>query len=346
MRKLFDRYGNHIGSIDDFNGSRAKTYDAYGNHTGYIERSNGSRDRILDEYGNHTGYIERTNSSRDRILDEYGNHTGYIENSDGSSGRFSDEYGNRSGHYDSSENYAGSIKSNGTPTFSGGGAVSNGCSGCLTWIVGLILIVILLNVLHGCDFNKFFGIDDSPSGNNSNHIQNDSIINNPSNDDNNDNRPSDNNDNQHNKSDILLSDLDYINSDGVLLKWVDSAKDNFGNEYSPGITLAYGYELGERYEGWREYHLGGSYSALSGEFVLAYHYRNSEDSYDLEIYGDDTLLYSSSVTTGSEPRSVFVDLSGVQRLKVLLRAPGNWYPGWGAPPQYEYAYLVDAVLQK
>lgn len=79
MARLYDQYGNHIGSVDSYQGSRARINDEYGNHIGYIEVTRDSKNRILDQYGNHTGYIEKTGGTRDRILDQYGNHTGYID---------------------------------------------------------------------------------------------------------------------------------------------------------------------------------------------------------------------------------------------------------------------------
>lgn len=119
MARLTDKYGNHIGNIDESSG---RITDEYGNHTGNYDVRTG---RITDQYGNHIGnYDIRTG----RITDQYGNHNG---NHDIRTGRTTDQYGNHTGNSDLG---------------SGGGTIEpDGCLGKL--LSGLFVIVFWVAVI-------------------------------------------------------------------------------------------------------------------------------------------------------------------------------------------------------
>lgn len=71
-----------------------------------------------------------------------------------------------------------------------------------------------------------------------------------------------------------------------------------------------------------EYHLNGEYTSMSGVVVIADCDKGSTDQTGhIEIYGDDNLLFSSSVLTiKSNPEQFNISLSGVNFLKIVIRS--------------------------
>lgn len=129
-----------------------------------------------------------------------------------------------------------------------------------------------------------------------------------------------------------LSQLNPITSSGLSVG--DASKDNMGNTYSNSIIL------GSLSNGSGEYVLDGAYSKFKGVFALPY---NSKDDGTLgifQVYGDGKLLYASTgMTKGIEPIKFDVDITGVNRLKVVLvfSLNGDIYHGWTS-------YILDAGL--
>lgn len=117
---------------------------------------------------------------------------------------------------------------------------------------------------------------------------------------------------------IYLSDMEWFNasdSDGGFIAY-DSVKDNYGNIYANG--LGGNYSGSEHFE---EYALNSSYTEMNGRVVLDYDARTqtSDDVY-LWIYADGNLVYQSQpVTAGCDPQDFTIDLTGVNKLKVVIR---------------------------
>ena len=101
--------------------------------------------------------------------------------------------------------------------------------------------------------------------------------------------------------------------------------DNAGNTY-------YEYFCSE--SGWQEYAIEGKYTLFSGRLMME---TNDSREGTINIYGDDELLYSVSVSGQQEPIDFSVDITGVQYLKIALTSPR----GYGGA---ELANLVSAYL--
>lgn len=130
---------------------------------------------------------------------------------------------------------------------------------------------------------------------------------------------------------VLLYDLDYFNSSTKSFTKKDSIKLNNGETYEDVIEMSY--------ETWEEYKIGSKYNTFSGIVSLSFDNRHtSDDASDyIEIYGDDVLLYESPrIVGGTEPVSFSINISGVDKLKIVKA--GNYI-------NYRL-YLVEAKLSK
>lgn len=126
---------------------------------------------------------------------------------------------------------------------------------------------------------------------------------------------------------VWLQDLDYFTGSG----WETylSRKDNLGQSRT---NVIYGGNYGNANNC---YKLNGQYSMLTGTFFQDYDDRSDTiHETTLEIYGDEVLLYSATMTGGIEPIDFAIDLTGVLELRVKINHFGA----------YNNAYLADCGL--
>ena len=94
------------------------------------------------------------------------------------------------------------------------------------------------------------------------------------------------------------------------------AYDSMGNKYSSGILLKTpnGY-VNDEGSGIIEYIIGGEYKELNCKFFIEKDSRNTDCNFQLNVYGDDELLYSSdTISGGSNPVEVNVNVTGKNKL--------------------------------
>lgn len=130
---------------------------------------------------------------------------------------------------------------------------------------------------------------------------------------------------------VYLYDLDYFNSGKKSFKKKESIKLNNSETYEDVFEMTY--------ESWEEYQVDSKYNNFSGIVSLSFDDRHTSDNASdyIEIYGDDVLLYESPrIVGGTEPVSFTVNITGIDKLKIVKA--GNYinYP----------LYLVEAKLSK
>lgn len=85
-----------------------------------------------------------------------------------------------------------------------------------------------------------------------------------------------------------------------------------GNDYYSGFTLdVYGWN-GQSHA---TYNLQEKYSRITGVTGYVDYNTGDRETWNIDIYGDDRLLYSREVKTGQLPESFSVDISGVSKLE-------------------------------
>ena len=119
----------------------------------------------------------------------------------------------------------------------------------------------------------------------------------------------------------------YINESlGWHYWWIDdcgfgdfnNVKDNLGQKHDCGILLRTpnGYDVGEG-SGKIDYTLKGDYDYFDCVFFIADVSKNTPCEFNLNIYGDDILIYSSdTITGGSLPIDVSTSIKDVQKLTI------------------------------
>ena len=67
---------------------------------------------------------------------------------------------------------------------------------------------------------------------------------------------------------------------------------------------------------------------MAGTYFLTQENKSTNEAETLNIYGDGELLYTTSITAGTEPIEFEVDISGVIELKVEIKttASRNGFP--------------------
>lgn len=115
------------------------------------------------------------------------------------------------------------------------------------------------------------------------------------------------------------------------------ATDNIGEEHSESYTLV----DSSHSNAWATYRINGDYSKLTGCFFLLFEERSTKTDQVLSIYGDDKLLFTVTITGGTEPVDFSVDISGVKYLKISYHthASSNGFPS-------RLARLSDVYLSK
>ena len=153
---------------------------------------------------------------------------------------------------------------------------------------------------------------------------------------------------------VYLDTIDYLSFTsfyGNIYNWSDTSngtnKDNIGNTYNHGIGLylktrtGYG---GDNGLGWikLEYFTNSSYKDIKGLFVLNEKSKNTSGVYQMEIYKDGALAYTSpELKTGTIPIDFDVDISGAQKILIYIKML-NYGPYLGG----DDFGLVNTVLSK
>lgn len=121
---------------------------------------------------------------------------------------------------------------------------------------------------------------------------------------------------------INLFSLDYFNSSDNsynIVKGPYVETDNIGEVHSGSYEIGIGYG-----DDWATYRINGNYSKLTGSFYILFENRSTKTDSILNIYGDDKLLYTVTITGGKEPVDFTVDISGVNYLKISYYWPSTW----------------------
>lgn len=106
--------------------------------------------------------------------------------------------------------------------------------------------------------------------------------------------------------------------------------DNVGNEHIRTITYGYPYKINNTYL------LNGNYTAITGVLFQTQEMRNSKTESTLKIYGDEKLLYQSSVSAGVLPIDFDVDLTGILKLRIEFNG--------GSSLSSDFAAIADCSL--
>ena len=127
-----------------------------------------------------------------------------------------------------------------------------------------------------------------------------------------------------NRAGVFLGEMDtfYESSLDVVKFW--GRTDNLGLLRQN----AYGLHSSISSATWAVYALNGQYDTLSGTYFLTQEHKSTKETEILNIYGDDELLYTTSITAGTEPIQFEVDISNVLSLKVEMKtaASRNGFP--------------------
>ena len=97
-------------------------------------------------------------------------------------------------------------------------------------------------------------------------------------------------------------------------------KDNIGETHNDCFYLHESYW--DYSSIWATYRINGEYKKIRGTYFLTFDNRTSNKERVLNIYGDDILLYTATMSNGIEPIDFDVDISGVNYLKISIN-PGN-----------------------
>lgn len=126
---------------------------------------------------------------------------------------------------------------------------------------------------------------------------------------------------------VSLLDLEYFNAaQDFEITNVGQKEDNLGVEHDN--VLMFSGDDREK-EVWVEYLVNRDFSTLSGTFFLSYSWRTTTSPVSVKIYGDGELLYQATVTGGVKPIDFMVDISKVEKLKIVYTS---------------FLYLPDGVL--
>lgn len=126
---------------------------------------------------------------------------------------------------------------------------------------------------------------------------------------------------------FIINDSDSKND----VKGPSIETDNIGNTHSK--SYGFGFSRGED---WVIYRIDGNYSKLTGTFFLLFDYRSDQGSNVLNIYGDDELLYTTTIAGGMEPVDFSIDISGVRYLKISY-----FCDSWNRGARFSDVYLFN-----
>lgn len=114
---------------------------------------------------------------------------------------------------------------------------------------------------------------------------------------------------------VWLTDLDWFDKSGSITT-MNSQIDNLGQEHSHCLCdNIYTRFIGDFSI---TYHIDGNYTMLTGTLFQEYSNRASRGTVEFEIYGDEQLLWSGTMTAGIDPVEFSVDVRDVQKLKIHI----------------------------
>ena len=120
---------------------------------------------------------------------------------------------------------------------------------------------------------------------------------------------------------INIADLDYFSGHDFTVD--NNVRDNLGNTHN-NVTSPSGENAWANKVTTNIYKINKEYSKLTGLWFQLYDFRTeivggiSATNYytELEIYGDNKVLYSGNMQAGYEPKEIDIDISGVSELKI------------------------------
>ncbi len=115
----------------------------------------------------------------------------------------------------------------------------------------------------------------------------------------------------------FLTDLKPFFNEGLSRAddYKDADTDNVSNTYVLTRTIVNTYSSGSAE---RIYNLNGKYSKLTGTYYLMMYYRDYSEVNKVEIYADDNLIYSGSVSAKAFPQNFSLDLQNCNQLKIKM----------------------------
>lgn len=118
----------------------------------------------------------------------------------------------------------------------------------------------------------------------------------------------------HSYAGIYLDEMDVFYTTGLVTR-NDYLDDNTGEIHKHSFYL----DIGEA-----QYLLNGTYSSMEGILAINNYHGSTENNYYYEIYGDDTLIYTTETFTGGVlPQKFSLDISGVNILKIVIHGLNN-----------------------
>ena len=130
--------------------------------------------------------------------------------------------------------------------------------------------------------------------------------------------------------DTYVDEMDYLNMNGGIHTGIEI--DNTGVSHEHSIDL---------YGGFICYLLNGKYNTFTGKMALNSDSRSTNGNYWYEIYGDESLLYTSQkFTAGVLPIDFSIDVSNINVLKIVVKADS--FDGWVSSNNI---FLYDAILK-
>ena len=127
-----------------------------------------------------------------------------------------------------------------------------------------------------------------------------------------------------NRAGVYLGEMEpfYESAPGVVKFW--DRTDNTGLQRQN----TYGLHSAASSTAWAVYTLNGQYDAVAGTYFLTQENKSTNKTETLNLYGDGELLYTATLTAGTEPIKFETDVSGVLELKVEIKttASRNGFP--------------------
>lgn len=124
------------------------------------------------------------------------------------------------------------------------------------------------------------------------------------------------------ETDTKLEDMYSYNSTFSKIEHIQKGADNLSNKYTSGAVF-YCTNAKTQDENSVEYSLNGKYKSIKGTVCVPYVDRKNTNEKVVKIYGDDKLLFTSkTLTAGSQPENIDLDLKGVAVLKIEIDGSG------------------------
>lgn len=99
-------------------------------------------------------------------------------------------------------------------------------------------------------------------------------------------------------------------------------KSNTNEEFSNYLDLRIGSYSGAS-EALAEFPLNGQYKKFTAKLALPYYARNYPNNLVVSIYLDDKRVYEHTMTQGSMPKDISIDLTGANKIKFELKIPNS-----------------------